>query len=339
MPATGGMDVGGQGGEGGAAPAPATVVERNGHLHIDGTHLVNEEGEPVQLRGVSSMWLNWENDGYALTLSGLQFMRDNWGLQVIRAAMGVDADGGYADSGKVAMVNQVNTIVENAEQAGVYVIVDFHSHNALDLLPEAIEFFSDISARYGHLPNLILEPFNEPLGVSWATQLRPYHEAVLTAIRDNDPDGIPNVAILGTPNWCQDVDDVVGQRLADPNVMYTVHFYSCDHGTSFLSRAKTAVAAGIPVFITEWGATKADGGIDGTPVCGTPQADAWLDWAAQEHVGWAAWKLDNCLHEFTTNGVEDTSCFFKANTSTNPPWADSDLNGHAPYVISRMGCQ
>ncbi len=218
-----------------------TAVERYGHLRVEGIHLVSAAGEPVQLRGVSSMWLNWEEDGYARDVSALRFMRDSWGLQIIRAAMGVEADGGYATSGKASMVAQVNQIVENAALLGVYVIVDFHTHHAEDYQAEAIEFFSDISARYGHLPNLILEPYNEPLAVNWGTTLKPYHEAVLAAIRQNDPDGISNVAILGTPNWDQDVDAVIGQRVEDPYTMYTVHFYSCTHGAPLLNKAKSAL--------------------------------------------------------------------------------------------------
>jgi endoglucanase len=327
------------GGVGGEGPPTGTAVERYGHLRVEGTHLVSAAGEPVQLRGVSSMWLNWENDGYATSLPALQFMRDSWGMQIFRAAMGVDADGGYAMTGKSKMVGQVNTIVENAEKLGIYVIVDFHTHHGEDYQAQAIEFFTDISARYGHLPNLILEPFNEPLAVNWTTTLKPYHEAVLAAIRAADPDGIPNVAILGTPNWCQDVDDVVGAQVSDPQVMYTVHFYSCSHGASLLNKAKAAYAAGVPIFVTEWGATNADGGVNGTPVCGTPQADLWLDWLDQEKIGWAAWKLDNCEYELDQNGAEDTSCLLSADASVNGGWTDADLNGHAPYVISRMGCR
>jgi len=326
------------GGEGGAgAVTGGTPVARHGHLRVEGTDLLGEAGEAVQLRGVSSMWLNWENDGYARSLTGLMEMRDKWGAQIIRAAMGVDVDGGYATGNAAGMVNQVNTIVENAEALGMYVIVDFHSHNALDYQAEAIEFFTDISARYGHLPNVILEPFNEPLDVSWTAQLKPYHEAVLAAIREADPDEHPNVTILGTPNWDQDITDVIGQTVAGENLMYTVHFYSCNHGTSYLSKAKSAHSAGIPIFVTEWGATNADGGIMGTPVCDT-QANPWLDWMEQEKVGWTAWKLDNCAYELDQNGVEDTSCFFKADAPVAGGWTDADLNGHAPYVISRMGC-
>jgi endoglucanase len=329
---------GGMGGMGGHAPVVGTVVERYGHLRVEGAQLVSAAGEPVQLRGVSSMWLNWENDGYATSLPALQFMRDAWGMQIFRAAMAVEEDGGYASGGKAQMLSQVVQIIEIAEQLGIYVIVDFHTHHAEDYQAHAIEFFTDIMTRYGHLPNLILEPYNEPLGLSWTTTLKPYHEAVLAAIRAADPDGNPNVAILGTPNWCQDVDDVIGAQVNDSQVMYTVHFYSCDHGTPLLNKAKAAYAAGIPIFVTEWGATDANGGINGTAVCGTPQADAWLNWMDQVKIGWAAWKLDNCAYELQENGAEDTSCLLGVNASLGGGWTAADLNGHAPYVISRMGC-
>lgn len=324
----------GGGSEPGAQTA-GTPVASLGHLRVDGAKLVSECGGTVQLKGVSSMWLNWENDGYALSLPQLEFMRDEWNVSVIRAAMGVEVGGGYANGGKANMLQQVETMIENAVQVGVYIIVDFHTHHAEDYQDEAIEFFSDIAARYGHLPNVLFEPYNEPLDVSWQGVLRPYHEAVVSAIRSNDLDEHENVVILGTFNWDQDIGDVVGSMLEVANVMYAVHFYSCDHQGAFLSRAEAAHAQGVPIFVTEWGATAADGGLNGTPVCSTP-ADAWMRWAAQNSISWTAWKLDDCAYELDQNGVEDTSCFFKAKTPVNGPWTPDVLNGHAPYVISKL---
>src|SRR5688500_12190265 len=72
-----------------------TPVERHGRLKVVGTQLQNEAGEAVQLKGVSSMWLNWEPDGYAEDPTALRWMRNNWKLTVVRAAMGVEADGAY----------------------------------------------------------------------------------------------------------------------------------------------------------------------------------------------------------------------------------------------------
>lgn len=326
------------GGEGAPTGAPAgSPVARHGHLKLTGTQLVDQSERPVQLRGVSSMWLNWENDGYALSQTALEWMRDNWGLTVIRAAMGVDVDGGYASGGKVRMLSEVETIIKNAERAGVYVIVDFHSHNANDFQPEAIEFFSDLSARYGHLPNVIFETFNEPLNVSWPSVLKPYHEAVLAAIRANDPDEHKNITVLGTPLYDQNPDAAIGAAVEDDAVMYAVHFYSCSHGRNQLDRAKRALAAGLPLMVTEWGATHADGGVNGTRVCAA-EADSWLDWLDENGISWVAWKLDNCGWELETNGVEDTSCLLKANTPVEGGWPSETLNGHGSYVVARMSC-
>lgn len=317
----------------------ATPVDIHGHLSVNGSRLVDQTGNVVQLKGISSHWLNYEEDGYALNRSALIWMRDNWKLSLIRAAMGVDATGGYLDStaGKAAMLGQVETIIANAQAAGVYVLVDWHSHNAQNQLSDATAFFADIAKRYGSLPNVLFETFNEPLNVSWTGVLKPYHQAVITAIRNNDPDGHPNVVVLGTPNWDQDVDVAAASPLTGVNLMYTLHFYSCSHNAAsgHLARAQSALAAGLPIFVTEWGATAADGGVGGTPGCYT-EADAWHAWMDQNSLGWAAWKLDDCDYEVMTSGVADTSCILKLNAPVTGGWTATYLQGHGPYVVGKL---
>ena len=132
-----------------------------------GTQLVDENGEAIQLKGVSSMWLNWEEDGYAEDPVALRWMRNNWNLSVIRAAMGVDPGGAYLDD-PVKATTQVQTIVDNAIDAGVYVIIDFHSHGAHLVQDKAVEFFSQMAQQYADVPNVMYEPFIvsvEPLSV------------------------------------------------------------------------------------------------------------------------------------------------------------------------------
>src|SRR4051812_43965911 len=41
-------------------PPSGSPVELHGQLQVLGTELLDQNGEPVQLKGVSSMWLNWE---------------------------------------------------------------------------------------------------------------------------------------------------------------------------------------------------------------------------------------------------------------------------------------
>jgi len=299
-----------------------TPVAVHGQLHVDGTRLVGADGVPVQLKGVSTMWLNWE-PRYSVNRDGLRWMRDNWNVSVVRAAMGVEPDGAYLSDPEAAFA-QLRTVVENAIDVGVYVIVDWHDHNAHLHRDQAIDFFSRVAREFADAPNVLYEPYNEPLNVSWSGVIKPYHEAVLGAIRAEDAD---NVVILGTRSWSQRVDEAAADRVAGDNLMYTVHFYACDHREFQRNQAEVAYEAGLPLFVTEWGATAADGGARSPTVCGA-EAQAWLDWLGARGIGWAAWKLDGC---------RDASCFFTSREApANGGWTDEWLNGHARFVIDRL---
>lgn len=297
-------------------------VERYGQLQVMNGQLLDADGDPVQLKGVSSMWLNWENDGYAENADALKWMRNNWNLTVIRASMGITPEGAYLSNSERAR-SQVETIVNNAIDAGVYVIIDWHDHAAHEHQTEAVEFFGAMAEKFGEHPNVIYEPYNEPLAVDWSGTVKPYHEQVVAAIRASDPDGI---VILGTPNWSQDVDTAALDPVAGDNLMYTLHFYSCTHTASVRGKADRAVRAGLPLFVTEWGATDADGGTDGR-LC-LDAAATWLDWLNARQIGWTAWKLDNC--------AQDSSCLLTPDAPIAGGWTDPYLHGHAPFVRANM---
>jgi len=314
-----------------------TPVQVHGNLSVSGTGLVDEHGNPVRLKGVSSQWLNYETDGYATNLDALKWMRDNWKLSVIRAAMGVDPDQTgaylYSAAGKANMQSKVETVIQNAVAAGVYVIVDWHSHEAEQYTSDAEAFFKDISQRYGQYPNVIYETYNEPLDVAWTT-LKQYHQGVYTSIRSYDADLNQNVILLGTPNWDQDVDVAAANPMAgDTNIMYTLHFYACTQNSynGQLGKAETALSMGLPIFVSEWGATAADGGVGGTSVCAS-YADEWHSWMDGNSISWAAWKLDDC----PGMTVEDTSCILKQGAPVTGGWTSDYLNGHGPYVVGKL---
>jgi endoglucanase len=304
-----------------------------GQLKVDGPVLRSADGKKVQLKGISSMWLNWENDGYAESLSSLLWVRDNWHVSVIRAAMGVEPGGAYLNNPAHA-TQQVETIVQNAIEAGVYVIIDWHMHgedsqgNTLTHQAKAEEFFSLMAEKYGEYPNVMYEPWNEPKQVDWNTVVKPYHEAVLAKIRAKDPD---NIVIFGTTNWSQNVDTAARNPIAGTNLMYTLHFYSCTHQAQFQKKGDAALNAGVALFVTEYGGTHADGGIDGI-VCDAP-TKGWFDWMDVRGISSTAWKLDNCGgvgQDGTPTG--DSSCLLKQGAPVDGPWTDEWLHGHAPLV-------
>ncbi|MET0794535.1 MAG: glycoside hydrolase family 5 protein, partial [Polyangiaceae bacterium] len=285
-------------GSGDIGPTP---VELHGQLQVVGSELRDASNNKVQLKGVSSMWLNWEDTGYAESLPALEWMRNNWHLSVIRAAMGVEPAGAYLTNPEAAK-KKLTTVVDNAIAAGVYVIIDWHDHHALDHQAESLAFFTEMATKYAGVPNVLYEDFNEPTNdptiTTWA-QIKPYHTAVVSAIRGAGSNGI---VILGTSTWSQDVDVASQDPLVGANLMYTLHFYACTHGPGLINKGKAAMERGLALFVTEWGATNADGGLDGE-VC-QAKAQVFLDWMEPAGISWTAWKLDNC--------TPDSSCLLSA---------------------------
>ena len=301
---------------------PSTPVGLHGQLRVEGTNLVDQSGAPVQLKGISTMWLNWE-DRYSTSKAGLQWMRDNWNITLYRAAMGVEPDGAYLTNPERAL-SQLRQVVHNAIDLGVYVLIDWHDHNAHLNQAESIAFFSQIAEEFGHFPHVLYETFNEPEQIDWATQIKPYHEAVVPAIRAKDPD---NIIILGSRQWSQRVDEAAQSPVSGTNLAYTVHFYACDHQDQQRSEAQAAYDAGLALFVTEWGATPADGGASSPTVC-ADAAQAWHDWMDERNIGWAAWKLDGC---------GDSSCLFNSDAAPRDGgWTEQWLNGHAQFVVDRL---
>ena len=138
----------------------------------------------------------------------------------------------------------------------MYVIIDWHSHHAESYRSNAIAFFQDMARTYGTRNHVIYEIYNEPLQISWSGTIKPYAQAVISAIRAIDPD---NLIIVGTPSWSQDVDVAAADPIAGTNIAYTLHFYAGTHGQFLRDKAQTALNRGVALFVTEWGSVNANG--------------------------------------------------------------------------------
>jgi len=309
----------------GSAPAGSPVA-LHGQLRVEAlagedaagnpitvSQIVDVNGVPTQLKGVSSQWLNWESRPFAESKGALKFMRDKWKLSVFRASMGVDASGGYL-SNPASAKHQVETVIHNAIDLGVYVLVDWHTEKAAGQTAQSVAFFTELATKYGAYPNVIWETYNEPTQYQWPA-IKAYHQAVVDAIRSVDPD---NLIVLGTPNWSQRVDVAAADPVVGTNLLYTLHFYSCSHGQSFRDLGDKALAAGAALFVTEFGATFADGGYapNHDYVC-EDEANLWFAWMAKYNLSGVSWKLDVC---------GDTSCLLNNKAAIDGPWTDDKLS-------------
>ena len=263
-----------------------TPYGKHGALHVDGLQVKDKYDQPFTLRGASTHGMHWGDGETFLNKTAFQNLRDEWGVNMVRLVSYV-TQGGYTQGSKDKLDKHIQEGVSDLTDLGMYAIIDWHVHaeNPNDKKSEAIQFFDTYSKMYKDQSNIIYEICNEPTGTPW-NQLRPYAVDVVKTIRANDPDAI---IVVGTNTWSQDVDEVAtnGGKLNDPNVMYTIHFYSGSHGESFREKVRTALKAGTPVFCTEFGVCDAsgNGGFD------LEEADRWIDFFEENGISYCCWSF------------------------------------------------
>lgn len=257
----------------------AQPVKENGKLAVKGTFLVNEKGDAIVLRGVSYGWHNWWPRFY--NEGSVKWLADDFKCDVVRAAMGVGPQGSYLDK-KEWSKQKIEAVIQGAIDAGIYVIIDWHSHEIHQ--DEAKAFFAEMAKKYGNYPNVIYEIFNEPVRDSWP-RIKEYSIDVIKAIRENDPD---NIILVGSPHWDQDIHLVADDPIEGySNLMYTVHFYAATHKKQLRDRSDYALKKGIPIFVSESAGMEAsgNGAID------YKSWNEWIDWMETNKISWVCWSI------------------------------------------------
>lgn len=291
---------------------PNTPVEKYGQLKIEGTNIVGQNGEVVQLAGMSLFWSQWIGKYY--NYKCVQWLADDWKCSVVRAALAVNPKG-YAKHPKREQ-KKIETVVDASIDLGIYVIIDFHEHTAENYLAEAKTFFSEMAKKYGNQPNVIYEIYNEPLMVSWPQVIKPYCEEVIKAIRQYDPD---NIIICGTSNWSQNVDEASLDPIKEPNIAYALHFYSGTHKQWLVDKAETAMKNGLCLFVSEYGTTEANG--DG-PVF-VDETQKWYQWMDKYHISHCNWSV--------ADKKESSSALVKG-ASARGGWKESEIKASGLLV-------
>ena len=292
----------------------------------NGNRICDQNNVPRQFKGMSWFWSNttWGAERF-YNAQAVQNLYSTWNATIVRAAIGVHGGGGYVSGDSLTPADpsgnmaRARALIDGAIAAGVYVIVDWHSHETHQA--QAVQFFQTLASQYANTPNIIWEPFNEPTSQSWSGELKPYHTAVIQAIRAA---GSQNLVVLGSPEWSQQVNTASADPVSDYNVAYTLHFYAGTHGQWLRDRATQVLNNGHAIMVTEWGTVNADG--DGG--VNTSESQAWANWMDQNLVSSCNWSLHDKL--------EGASALVAGASSTGP-WAASDLTSSGTWVKAYIG--
>ena len=252
-----------------------TPYEKYGDVKIttDATtgyrQLSDENGNPIQLKGMSTFGLQWTDGDWVLNDSAFDALAKDWKCDIVRLAMYVTEEG-YADH-PAELLNKMEQGIKMATDRGMYALIDWHVLSPGDPMSEKYLsagesliktnkefakikeehpdyrgpqlFFAYLSEKYGDQGNVLFETANEPNGLgteenaadTWKNKILPYHQSILDAIRTYDKDDKANIILCGTDNWSQFVDAPVAnpvqdkQNAGDEQVMYGLHFYAGTH--------------------------------------------------------------------------------------------------------------
>lgn len=293
------------------------IVDKYGQLSVKGNYIIGQNGDTVQLRGMSLFWSQWMGQYY--NRNCVHWLKDDWKSTVVRAAMGAEMGGYYQnpDTEKEKVIK----VVDAAIAEGIYVIIDFHSHEAHKHVEEAKKFFTEMAEKYGKYPNVIYEIYNEPLNnITWAGEIKPYADTIVSVIRKIDPD---NIIVVGTRQWSQLVNEAAQNPVKGENIMYTLHFYAGTHKKWLRDEAERAMKNGIALFVTEYGTCDASGNGKFSP----EETQVWFDFMDKYKISHCNWSIAD---------KDETASALKPGASGQGGWTEEELTPSGKLVRAEI---
>jgi aryl-phospho-beta-D-glucosidase BglC (GH1 family) len=257
-------------------------------------------------------------------------------------------------------INLVNTIVQSAINNNIYVIIDWHAGEADDQDPTPYwtsghvqEFFTYMVDKWGSYPNVIYETVNSPV-VGWPT-LKTFNQNVINHIRNQETlkSYAPNLILVGTPTWSQDVDVATNDPLSGNLILYNFMWYAGTHGDWIRAKGDTALtnlatrAPSQALFMGEVGTSSSDG----SGGVYYSQFNTWMEWAKTKKLSWLNWSNANKEESSALfvpaiyGNVPNNEIAWRGGNGTIPeamastgqpmrkgPWNDADLSCSGKFI-------
>lgn len=285
-----------------------------GGYYTNGSTVCTAAGQPHLFHGVARPSLEWDpmgesNDQEGIPASDFQAMA-SWRANVVRIAMNQDFWLSGAALHDPAYPATIDRAVQDAEAAGLDVILDLHwsdqgnlgvvqsgkaqdKPTSSDQQPMADlnskQFWSEVATKYKDDGRVLFELYNEPHSVSWEIWLKggtfsSYRVVGMQELYDTvRSTGANNVVIAGGLSYAFDLSGVEANPVQGYNVMYATHpYFPQNPMTAWQSRFGYLADRDIaPVIATEFG--------DGTTKCTASWNTELLKFADARRISWTAW--------------------------------------------------
>ncbi|MFC4631696.1 glycoside hydrolase family 5 protein [Promicromonospora alba] len=264
--------------DGGADAGGADAVG----IHVSGGQLVESDGSPLLLRGVSHAhtWYASETGSFADIAEA--------GANSVRVVL---SDGTRWNRNEPADVANVVSLCE-----GNRLICVLEDHDTTGYGEEVAASTLDTAASYwiSLLPTLrgtedrvLINIGNEPYGNNAAVNANwaPDTSAAIHRLRDA---GFEHTIVVDAPSWGQDWQGIMRDSAADVlaadpdgNTVFSVHMYGVyDTAAEVTSYLDAFTSQGLPIIVGEFGHDHSDG---------NPDEDTIMSYTRSQGIGWFAW--------------------------------------------------
>ena len=240
-------------------------------LKTSGRYIVNEKNEPVILRGVNIVGLNWGHKDWFP--KAIETAINQWGANVIRARVYQDK---YLTDPESFFEEIEKFIINPARQNNTYVILNPWI-NQNDSLPDenTEKMWRDIAQRYQNNPNIIYDILAEPHDVK-PSQVWQANKKLISVIRAVHPKSL--IMVTGIA-WGREINSYLDNPLPYENIVYRTNPYN---KIGEFQAIFGQIVYHYPVFIGEFGA-------DAYPPMSREAVSALLELADKLSLGWTAW--------------------------------------------------
>src|SRR5579863_5923204 len=321
-------------GTGATSTATSTTFSVAGLPHTQGTQIVDANGHSLLLRGAQietslnykNRWDSGERPSNTLPPAVFTAMAQTWHMNTLRLPL---SNWLYA-ADPTTYLAQVDTVVQRANSAGLYVVLDLHddkqagspySSKSADLPKnEDMPFWKAISAHYKSNKMVMFDVYNEPKDPSWQIWLHGGgkiggatvvgFQDLVNAIRSvgayqiivvepgssgkTKGQSASGVDVAEEGGW----STVGSNTINDPNVIYSLHVYEGITATAQQEDAKWGPILGhYPLYYGEWAFLPNAGiaahcqNLPTAPAQSSQVVQSFLNYMQARGASWTAWQF------------------------------------------------